>query len=390
MPDGPLPPPSPMAYRLFAHAPGDEVTVAWLPAAAAFAARITVTWGAGEHRVVRNLPIGGSQLFDSPQDLLRVLEPFADIPDGFDTQLRRDQAQPRPSVRPAGGRGGQTAAAPPHRDHDLDALPVIAVQPRPFPSGPVPPPPPLPVTAEAELTPALLRAYSTHAGPDVFDAGRRAWLIGFASTGTDHDHSAIATFARAALDRPDLIGARISDNGHARPRLDAADMHRLLDLAVTTAGRLPDTPRRPIEAKLADLTEPGKAAAWAARALRGPADRVVRRVLQAVQPSQIDVPHRAFADNSHDGDIRGLADRVAAAMYARGVNAANRHRQTDHDPYGLADQLQMQLAAVVDSAPAANAGTAAAFPRRPDPRLASLAMPIPDRPPPRATASLRR
>ena len=201
----PLPPPAPVSYALPVHRPGDEVIVAWRPATGAFTARITETYSVDGHPFVADVPIpgrgSGPMTFTTADDLLATVDPFVHIPHGFATQLRLDQAQPQSSVRPPGGWGGQTTA---HHDPDPATLPCIVIDPPPFPPGPPPPAPPLPAAADRALTPALLRAYASGAGADLFDLGRRAWLLGFTSSGTDHDAGDLAAFARAAADRPDL------------------------------------------------------------------------------------------------------------------------------------------------------------------------------------------
>jgi hypothetical protein len=382
--------PPPVSYRLPVNRPGDTVSIGWLAHLATFAARVTETHTIGGRAVVTDVPIGGHRpglmTFRTTDDLLAVVDPFVDIPPGFATQLRLDQAQPQPFVRPAGGRGGQTAAHH-HRPPggDLTSLPTIVVEPPPFPSGPQPPAALLPGPADRQLTAALLRAYQTAAGADLFDLGRRAWLLGFTSSGTAHDTSALATFARAALDRPDLTGSHAYDSAGAAMR-GGATIERVLQLAVATAGRRPNPAGRPIAELLSDLSQPGTAPASAARYLGVAADLVVTTAVRAIQPGRLTVPYRAFITSSAAHHLGPLPEHVAGVMYARGVQAGQR-AHTD----GLPAQVRHQIAALLNGARVMTAATAA-FPRPPDRRLASLgsgALVDSSRPPPIPMSAVR-
>ena len=376
-----IPPPARVSYALPVHRPGDEVIVAWQHATGAFTARITETYAVDGHPFVADVPIpgrgSGPMTFTTADDLLATVDPFVHISHGFATQLRLDQAQPQSSVRPPGGWGGQTTA---HRDPDPATLPCIVIDPPPFPTGPPPPAPRLPAAADRALTPALLRAYASGAGADLFDLGRRAWLLGFTSSGTDHDAGDLAAFARAAVDRPDLLGRPIPTTA-APPATSWPTVQRLLGLAVAVAARAAQPDGRAIAQTLSDLTERGRAPAHTARFLGAPADALITATIRAIQPHRLTVAYRAF---SRDGSGGGVADLIAAAMYARG-------QQTADHVGGLHEQLRHHVGALLHSA-TATSPAATTYPRSPDRRpaaLASLATVDAARPPPTVSRSAR-
>ena len=138
---------------------------------------------------------------------------------------------------------------------------------------------------------------------------------------------------------------------------------------------------RAIAQTLSDLTEPGRAPAHTARFLGAPADALITATIRAIQPHRLTVPYRAFI---RDGSAVGVADLIAAAMYARGQHATA-------DVSGLHEQLRHHVGAVVRSA-TATSPAAPTFPRSPArllPALGSLATVDTARPPPVVSRSAR-
>ena len=158
-------------------------------------------------------------------------------------------------------------------------------------------------------------------------------------------------------------------------------MQRLLGLAVAVAARAAQPDGRAIAQTLSDLTEPGRAPAHTARFLGAPADALITATIRAIQPHRLTVPYRAFI---RDGSAVGVADLIAAAMYARGQHTA---AHVSRPPRAVAAPRRRAAASATATSPAA-----ATFPRSPArrlPALGSLATVDAARPPPAVSRSAR-